>query len=83
MNYVSILKRSWKILWSYRALWIFGIILALTAGASTSSSNGINLNSGSHPTYPSLTPGTVLGDIPQSFNQAWQQFTQSLNAPGT
>jgi len=29
MNYGQILKRAWRILWSYRALWVFGIILAL------------------------------------------------------
>lgn len=30
MDHLSILKRSWEILWRYRALWIFGVILALT-----------------------------------------------------
>jgi hypothetical protein len=32
MDAVKILKRAWQILWSYRALWVFGVILALTAG---------------------------------------------------
>ncbi len=31
MNHKEILSRAWKILWSYKALWIFGIILAVTA----------------------------------------------------
>lgn len=31
---VKILQRAWHILWSYRALWIFGLILALAAGGS-------------------------------------------------
>ena len=31
MNHGQILKRSWNILWSYRALWIFGVILAITS----------------------------------------------------
>jgi hypothetical protein len=31
MNHSQILKRSWNILWSYRVLWIFGIILALVS----------------------------------------------------
>jgi len=31
MNHKEILSRAWKILWSYKALWIFGIILAMTA----------------------------------------------------
>jgi len=30
MDHVKILKRAWDITWRYRALWIFGIILALT-----------------------------------------------------
>ena len=31
---VKILQRAWHILWSYRALWAFGLILALAAGGS-------------------------------------------------
>ena len=30
MNYQKVLKRSWDMVWRYRALWIFGAILALT-----------------------------------------------------
>ncbi len=30
MDHIKILKRAWEILWRYRALWIFGIIVALT-----------------------------------------------------
>ena len=41
MKHFQILKRSWDILWSYKVLWIFGIILALTtASASSSGSQG-------------------------------------------
>jgi len=33
MDHVKVLKRAWEILWRYRALWVFGIILAaLTTG---------------------------------------------------
>jgi len=39
LNHMSILKRAWRILWSYRVLWIFGIVLALTAGGSRGSSS--------------------------------------------
>jgi len=31
----KILKRAWQILWNYRVLWIFGIILVLTAGGAS------------------------------------------------
>ncbi|NIO69211.1 MAG: hypothetical protein GTN71_09300, partial [Anaerolineae bacterium] len=30
MDPIKVLKRAWEITWRYRALWIFGIILALT-----------------------------------------------------
>jgi hypothetical protein len=40
MDPVKILKRAWAILWSYRTLWVFGIILALaTAGAGHRGNN--------------------------------------------
>lgn len=30
MNHINILKRAWQILWGYKALWLFGVLLALT-----------------------------------------------------
>ena len=32
MDQIRVLKRAWEITWRYRALWVFGIILALTTG---------------------------------------------------
>lgn len=32
MDFIKVLKRAFEITWRYRALWVFGIILALTAG---------------------------------------------------
>jgi hypothetical protein len=34
MDPIKILKRAWHILWNYRALWLFGVILALTVGGT-------------------------------------------------
>jgi hypothetical protein len=33
MDHATILKRAWHMVWRYRALWIFGIILALTTSS--------------------------------------------------
>ena len=44
MDHMKVLKRAWQILWSYKALWIFGIILALT----TSSGSNSGGNGGQH-----------------------------------
>jgi hypothetical protein len=35
MKHIQILKRAWSILWSYKTLWVFGILLALTMGESS------------------------------------------------
>jgi hypothetical protein len=33
MDIGGVLKRAWHMVWHYRALWVFGIVLALTAGS--------------------------------------------------
>lgn len=45
MNHTQILKRAWNILWSYKTLWVFGILLAITAGGGGGNGGGSNFNS--------------------------------------
>jgi len=71
MDPVKILKRSWYILWSYRALWVFGLILALAAGSSSSSSNN-NFH------YNQNRSGTQQV-TPQSMQETWQQFQTEVH----
>ncbi|MBN1177769.1 MAG: hypothetical protein JXD18_01045 [Anaerolineae bacterium] len=40
MDHVKVLKRAFEITWRYRALWIFGIILALTTASGGGNSGG-------------------------------------------
>ena len=40
MDHIKVLKRAWEITWRYRALWIFGVILALTAARGGSGNGG-------------------------------------------
>jgi hypothetical protein len=40
MDHIKVLKRAFEITWRYRALWIFGIILALVTGGGFSGSGG-------------------------------------------
>lgn len=57
---VKILQRAWHILWNYRALWVFGLILALAAGSSFNGNgnNGIQYredgNNNQQPTPQSM-----------------------------
>jgi hypothetical protein len=50
MDHLKVLKRAWETTWNYRALWVFGIILALTTGGGvnrgTSSFRGQDFSPG-------------------------------------
>jgi len=55
MDHIKVLKRAWHIVWNYRALWIFGIILALTTasgGYNGSGSSGGGGNRGGNGDFP-------------------------------
>lgn len=64
MDYIKILKRSWEILWRYRALWIFGILVALTAGGSGGNGGtGYQFNGGDFSQGQSPFPGWEMPHI--------------------
>src|SRR5258706_13992228 len=74
MDPVKILKRSWYILWSYRALWVFGLILALAAGsASSHSSNNNNFRS-------EQNRGGSLQVTPQGMQEAFKEFRSKVQS---
>jgi hypothetical protein len=68
---VKILKRSWHILWSYRALWVFGLILALAAGGSSGNSN-------SSSSYNNRNNGETTQATPQSMQEAFQSAQSEM-----
>jgi len=67
MDPIKILRRAWYILWNYRVLWIFGLILALaTAGSfGGNGNNGVRYQSDENNQQP--TP------------QSMQEFFRNLN----
>lgn len=71
MDPVKILKRAWHILWSYPALWVFGLILALAAGSSSGSGdNGVQYRD-EGPSYEA--------PLPQSMEEGFRKFTEEMN----
>ncbi len=76
MDYGKILSRAWRILWEYRALWIFGLILALTA-SSPGAQSSFTFNDTSIPkgTGPVIEPGTSSpgGDV-----DTFEEFLEEL-----
>ena len=69
----KILKRAWHILWNYKVLWIFGVLLGLTAGGSgsggnTGSGSGFRFNGPGN--YNSSTlPGPFWASVNDWFQQ--------------
>lgn len=85
MDPIKILKRAWHILWSYRALWVFGLILALAAGGSSG-------NSGSNSNYQTngeetshVTPQTMqegMRSLQSEVQKLFDQGIPDINATG-
>ena len=71
MDPIKILKRAWAILWSYRALWVFGILLALTTAGGAGGNGG---GSGQYRNNPN--PNFTFPQNGQPIGQQIQQFIQ-------
>lgn len=75
MNHADVLKRAWQILWRYRVLWIFGVIVALTATGATSGSWGVG-GDGGHDDW-SCPGGIAVGDQCYAVEE-WREALQEL-----
>jgi hypothetical protein len=73
----KILKRSWHILWNYRILWIFGLLLALTSGGGSSGNSGGG-SSRSSQNGPSGYQGEIPANAPQWVHDLNQWFVKDV-----
>ena len=79
MDPVKILKRAWHILWSYRALWVFGLILALTAAGSSggSGNNGVRFSGDSNSqSYEVPLTENWREEIGMAFKEIGKEFSR-------
>lgn len=65
MDHIKILKRAFSITWNYRALWVFGILLALTSASGGSSgggggNGGVQYNFGPSGRWPDISVSTEV-----------------------
>ena len=85
MDPIKILKRAWHILWSYRALWVFGLILALAAGnASNNPSNNSRYETNKQE-MSNMTPQTLqsaFDDARDELKSFFENGVPELNATG-
>src|ERR1043165_5318316 len=72
MDPVKILRRAWYILWNYRALWVFGLVLALAVGSSAG--HGSNSNYRYQQNHQQNQPGS-----PRSMQGAFDQFQSEMH----
>ena len=82
MDPVKILKRAWHILWSYRALWVFGLILALTAAGSSSgnaNSSARYSGDGNNQSYQAPLPENWREEIGKAFSEVGKEFARILD----
>jgi hypothetical protein len=60
MDHLKVLKRAWEIIWRYPALWVFGIVLALTTAGGvnrgSSSFSGEDFSPGGEFHLPEMPP---------------------------
>ena len=83
MKHMQILKRAWAILWNYKILWIFGIVLALTSASYSGQGSNGGISSGgngSHSTGSITLPGNLPPELSQWINQANQFFSYGMTA---
>lgn len=74
INIGKILERAWRILWNYKVLWIFGILLALTTGGGGGSNvnfrfGGLDSSNRNNGYNPNFQPGPVLREFFGWFEQ--------------
>ena len=65
MNHIKILKRAFYITVNYRALWIFGILLALTTGSGSGNGGGGNGDSSPTTDAPDFNWQNPFSQLPQ------------------
>jgi hypothetical protein len=83
---VKILQRAWHILWNYRALWVFGLILAIAASSSGNGGNNNNVQwRENNPTYPMpsfSSPQEFFDYARQNMNRLFEQGIPNLDISG-
>ena len=71
MDHIKVLKRAWHIVWNYRMLWVFGIILALTTG-------GGGFNGGSNTGGGNYGGNGGNGNFPPFDNFSWPEVPSQM-----
>jgi hypothetical protein len=80
MDHTKILKRAWHILWSYRVLWIFGFILAVTAASWSSGGTSYSVGSGDVQGFElrGITPDEFRREFEEEFEDFGRELEEAI-----
>lgn len=83
---IKILQRAWQILWNYRALWVFGLILALAAGGSYNGggNNGVQWreDGNNYQTTPPESMQEFFRDLNRGMDKLFREGIPDANITG-
>ena len=74
MNYGEVLSKSWKIIWKYKILWIFGILASCAEGSGGSSGGGGSSYQSSGNDFNSSNPFPEL----QNFGNRFVEIIENI-----
>ena len=77
MDHIKILKRAWHILWSYKALWIFGIIVAFMTASFQSSASG---GSGGRSSSGGGNNTSFYSELPDGIAEGLKEFESTVGS---
>ena len=77
MDHAKVLKRAWEILWRYRVLWVFGVIVLLCAAGSTGPPT-INLGDGGG--YEEANVPPWVGEVPWQRTYEFEEVAPEVAA---
>jgi hypothetical protein len=88
MDHIKILKRAFNITWVYRALWVFGIILALTTGGNggngaQGADGGGRGDTSQRFEWPEELPAPPFGELPTRPFEEWPSWELPSEYVGT
>lgn len=81
MNYSEVFSKAWKIIWKFKALWIFGILSSCaraSSGGSSGSSGGSSGSSSFFSSGPGLAAPNVM--LPKQIYQWYLQFQHAWDS---
>jgi hypothetical protein len=82
---VKILQRAWHILWNYRALWVFGLILALASGGGSfngGNNNGVQYQADGNGSQPPQSMQEFFNDLSRELDKLFSQGIPEANITG-